>query len=210
MARRLARAPCAPHDHAGPLPAAPLYALFASAPVHHHQAEVVPLDGDGHAAVVADGEKHRGHEEGDPGAEEEQADQFRALQDELNDKSKKRRELNKAKYEIERLKRAIEESKAQLVETRERVAGDMGESYARIFEDGDGCSADCLSREVCGNGIHDVAAGEECDDGNTGDGDGCSSDCRFESTSTAVPALPKPVPPTTTPILVIPISFMVL
>jgi cysteine-rich repeat protein len=28
-------------------------------------------------------------------------------------------------------------------------------------EDGDGCSADCLSTEVCGNGITDP--GEECD-----------------------------------------------
>jgi cysteine-rich repeat protein len=31
--------------------------------------------------------------------------------------------------------------------------------------DGDGCSADCKSTEVCGNGIVDVAVGEECDAG---------------------------------------------
>lgn len=42
---------------------------------------------------------------------------------------------------------------------------------------GDGCSADCLSDESCGNGIVDAAAGEVCDDGNTSGGDGCSGDC---------------------------------
>jgi phosphotransferase system enzyme I (PtsI) len=36
--------------------------------------------------------------------------------------------------EIERLGRALEVSKSQLIETREKVAGDMGESYARIFD----------------------------------------------------------------------------
>jgi cysteine-rich repeat protein len=43
---------------------------------------------------------------------------------------------------------------------------------------GDGCSADCQSTEVCGNGILDVAAGEVCDDGNAVSGDGCSADCQ--------------------------------
>src|SRR5215468_11883279 len=38
--------------------------------------------------------------------------------------------------------------------------------------DGDGCSKDCLSKEVCGNHIVDRAAGEVCDDGNTVAGDG--------------------------------------
>ena len=42
---------------------------------------------------------------------------------------------------------------------------------------GDGCSADCLSDETCGNGVVDLAAGEACDDGNTTDNDGCSSLC---------------------------------
>ncbi len=36
-------------------------------------------------------------------------------------------------------------------------------------ENGDGCSADCMSDESCGNGITDNAAGEECD---CGDGTG--------------------------------------
>jgi cysteine-rich repeat protein len=42
---------------------------------------------------------------------------------------------------------------------------------------GDGCSADCLSDETCGNGYLDVATGEQCDDGNLTSGDGCSADC---------------------------------
>jgi cysteine-rich repeat protein len=42
---------------------------------------------------------------------------------------------------------------------------------------GDGCSADCLSNEACGNHIVDPAKGEQCDDGNTVDGDGCEHDC---------------------------------
>jgi len=42
---------------------------------------------------------------------------------------------------------------------------------------GDGCSADCLSLERCGNAYLDDAAGEICDDGNTANGDGCSADC---------------------------------
>src|SRR5581483_3113637 len=32
---------------------------------------------------------------------------------------------------------------------------------------GDGCSADCLSEEICGNGILDPQKNEVCDDGNT-------------------------------------------
>ncbi len=47
---------------------------------------------------------------------------------------------------------------------------------------GDGCSADCLSDETCGNGYLDVALGEECDDGNTRSGDGCSADCLSDET----------------------------
>jgi cysteine-rich repeat protein len=46
---------------------------------------------------------------------------------------------------------------------------------------GDGCSANCLSNETCGNGYVDTAlpgGGEACDDGNTVGGDGCSADCR--------------------------------
>jgi cysteine-rich repeat protein len=40
----------------------------------------------------------------------------------------------------------------------------------------DGCSRDCKSKEVCGNGIVDL--GEVCDDGNTRSGDACESDCK--------------------------------
>ncbi len=44
---------------------------------------------------------------------------------------------------------------------------------------GDTCSADCLSLEICGNGIVDVKR-EICDDGNLLDHDGCSSTCQPE------------------------------
>jgi cysteine-rich repeat protein len=40
----------------------------------------------------------------------------------------------------------------------------------------DGCSADCMSNETCGNHIVDL--GETCDDGNTVSGDACESDCK--------------------------------
>lgn len=43
---------------------------------------------------------------------------------------------------------------------------------------GDGCSATCDSREICGNNIIDPFMGEVCDDGNTIYNDGCSSNCR--------------------------------
>src|SRR3712207_4927217 len=43
---------------------------------------------------------------------------------------------------------------------------------------GDGCSSDCRSAEVCGNGTVDTAKGEVCDDRNTVSGDKCSADCR--------------------------------
>lgn len=46
--------------------------------------------------------------------------------------------------------------------------------------DGDGCSHDCKSMEICENGITDIAVGEECDDGNRVDGDGCNSSCKSE------------------------------
>jgi cysteine-rich repeat protein len=32
----------------------------------------------------------------------------------------------------------------------------------------------------CGDGIVDIAAGEQCDDGNNTSGDGCSASCRLE------------------------------
>ena len=47
---------------------------------------------------------------------------------------------------------------------------------------GDGCSADCLSTERCGNGYVDEPLGETCDDGNSLNGDGCSADCRSDET----------------------------
>jgi len=43
--------------------------------------------------------------------------------------------------------------------------------------DGDGCSANCMSVERCGNSYLDTPIGEVCDDGNSLNGDGCSADC---------------------------------
>lgn len=46
-------------------------------------------------------------------------------------------------------------------------------------QNGDGCAADCLSDETCGNGRVDSAKGEQCDDGNHLDQDGCQNDCKL-------------------------------
>lgn len=43
--------------------------------------------------------------------------------------------------------------------------------------DRDGCAANCLSDETCGNGFLDTLMGEACDDGNDVPGDGCQADC---------------------------------
>ena len=46
---------------------------------------------------------------------------------------------------------------------------------------GDGCSGDCRSLETCGNGIPDLAVGEQCDEGALNvTGDGCSFHCQRE------------------------------
>ena len=66
-------------------------------------------------------------------AEEEQADQFRALQEELNDKSKKLREFNKAKSEIERLKREKYELRASIeAESEKKLSTILAEERNRI------------------------------------------------------------------------------
>ena len=44
------------------------------------------------------------------------------------------------------------------------------------IEDGDECSPNCLSVEMCGNGIVDI--GEVCDDGDRDDASGCRNDCQ--------------------------------
>lgn len=58
------------------------------------------------------------------------------------------------------------------------------------IEPGDGCSATCDSKELCGNGVLDRdfppkgesdPRWETCDDGNREDGDVCSSDCRISA-----------------------------
>lgn len=45
--------------------------------------------------------------------------------------------------------------------------------------DGDGCSATCMSNETCGNGIVDDAVGEQCDDANTSNLDECDNACQL-------------------------------
>jgi cysteine-rich repeat protein len=50
------------------------------------------------------------------------------------------------------------------------------------LKSGDGCSRDCGSLEICGNGIIDGIRMEQCDDGIAGlSGDGCSSSCTVEA-----------------------------
>src|SRR5262249_17509415 len=59
---------------------------------------------------------------------------------------------------------------------------------------GDGCSADCLSTEVCGNGYIDGVTGEQCDNGIAGlSRDGCTSRCtaEFDTWTDITPTLPK-------------------
>ena len=66
------------------------------------------------------------------------------------------------------------------------ITNDCGDGIVQLSEicddgnivDGDGCAANCLSREQCGDGVLNSAAGELCDDGNTTGGDGCAADCR--------------------------------
>jgi cysteine-rich repeat protein len=66
------------------------------------------------------------------------------------------------------------------------ITNDCGDGIVQTTEicddgnilDGDGCAANCLSREQCGDGVLNSAAGELCDDHNTTGGDGCAADCR--------------------------------
>jgi cysteine-rich repeat protein len=58
---------------------------------------------------------------------------------------------------------------------------------------GDGCSADCRSRELCGNDYADVVVGEQCDSGISGlSRDGCTSRCtiEFDSWFLVTPTVP--------------------
>ena len=58
---------------------------------------------------------------------------------------------------------------------------------------GDGCSADCKSTEVCGNGVIDAIHGEQCDNGDSQSHDGCSSTCVTEIPRWQVePPIPSP------------------
>jgi cysteine-rich repeat protein len=68
--------------------------------------------------------------------------------------------------------------------------GDGYRNYNEQCDDGntnsgDGCRSDCLSIEICGNGLFDVAAGEQCDDGNRDNNDGCTNQCQLPQPSCA-------------------------
>jgi cysteine-rich repeat protein len=63
--------------------------------------------------------------------------------------------------------------------------GNGGPDPGEVCDDGnqtsgDGCSYDCASLEVCGNGYPDFAAGEQCDAGPGLSHDGCASACVAE------------------------------
>ncbi len=47
-------------------------------------------------------------------------------------------------------------------------------------ESGDGCRADCLGAEICGDGLVDDVNDEACDDGGLDPGDGCDGSCAIE------------------------------
>ena len=52
--------------------------------------------------------------------------------------------------------------------------------------DGDGCSFNCLSSEVCPDGIINQVTGEECDDGNSDNHDACLNTCELAACGDAV------------------------
>lgn len=60
----------------------------------------------------------------------------------------------------------------------------------------DGCRADC-TLPVCGDGVPDPGAGEDCDDGGFFGGDGCAPDCTTETLPGE--AEPNQTPATATP-----------
>ncbi len=65
------------------------------------------------------------------------------------------------------------------------VCGDGLQVGTEVCDDanqrsGDGCSADCLSAETCGNDYIDPLAGEECDDNRALSRDGCTAQCTLE------------------------------
>lgn len=66
-----------------------------------------------------------------------------------------------------------------------QACGDRLRDGAESCDDGnqasaDGCAADCLSDETCGNGAIDAVNAEQCDDANLRDHDGCTSTCQRE------------------------------
>jgi cysteine-rich repeat protein len=66
-----------------------------------------------------------------------------------------------------------------------------GRYFIRVQEDGDNATIPAyeirasMELAACGNNILELAATEQCDDGNTNNGDGCSEVCRLEAEGTA-------------------------
>ncbi|NVJ10063.1 tandem-95 repeat protein [Myxococcus sp. AM001] len=74
------------------------------------------------------------------------------------------------------------------------VCGDGHTDSGEVCDDGnrvagDGCRADCLGVEVCGDGLVDSVTGEQCDDGGTTPGDGCDATCQLDAFSNVPPTL---------------------
>ncbi|MCA9516000.1 MAG: hypothetical protein KC635_13735, partial [Myxococcales bacterium] len=59
------------------------------------------------------------------------------------------------------------------------LAGDLAVTLDIAVAGSASCDSDCTP-VVCGDGVVNIAAGEECDDGGTDDGDGCSASCAVE------------------------------
>ncbi|MCG8425365.1 MAG: hypothetical protein MJE77_46390 [Proteobacteria bacterium] len=77
--------------------------------------------------------------------------------------------------------------------------GDGIRDSGEVCDDGnlaasDGCTPDCESDEMCGNGYVDFLAGELCDDGNRLNHDGCASRCVPEVPTWTERALRPPSP----------------
>lgn len=90
------------------------------------------------------------------------------------------------------------------------ACGDRIISQGEVCDDGnrtagDGCSADCKSKEVCGNGIVDNVKGEQCDDGNQVDTDACTNTCKLPSAGSCAGAITCNIAPPSCPVDKVPL-----
>jgi cysteine-rich repeat protein len=61
------------------------------------------------------------------------------------------------------------------------TCGDVCGVSCGVCNSGFKCEVNTCVVDLCGNGIFEPSAGEQCDDGNTNSGDGCSSSCQIEN-----------------------------